>query len=153
MVVRKPTTTSRTFQIPWLGLPHKAKSKTFGMERCLYWLLRMASLISVLWVAKVAPYSRLKTSYLQAKHIPWRFCGSFDSIFKHQQHLQSPNYGTAVKERKQTTSEWKTLSYHPPTHSHKWNFKTLKSWNGALFLVPWRGTFQWRATSEKEICR
>ncbi len=33
--------------------------------------------------------------------------GSVDPLilsFKHQQHLQSPNYGTAVKERKQTES-------------------------------------------------
>jgi hypothetical protein len=42
VVVRKPTTTWKTFEIPWLGLPHKAKSKTFGTERCLDWLLRMA---------------------------------------------------------------------------------------------------------------
>jgi hypothetical protein len=150
VVVTKPTTTWKTFEIPCLGLPHKAKSKTFGTEWCLDWLLRMAfsykSIVSGkggclqptknhacnhfvkgcqdAWkhTSLIQP-SIIPTSYLQAKHIPWRFCGSFDSI------LQTST--TFAKSKLWDSSERKNTNWVVmedsillliPTHTHKWNF-------------------------------
>ncbi len=180
MVVTKPTTTWKTFEIPCLGLPHKAKSKTFGTEWCLDWLLRMAfsykSIVSGkggclqptknhacnhfvkgcqdAWkhTSLIQP-SIIQTSYLQAKHIPWRFCGSFDSIQTSTTFAKSKLWDSSERKKTNWVVMEDSILLLIPTHTHKWNFKTLKSWNGALFLVPWRGAFQWRATSEKEICR
>jgi hypothetical protein len=97
VVVRKPTTTWKTFEIPLLGLPHKAKSKIFGTERCLDWILRTAfsykSIVSGKGGSLQPPKNHglndfvkgcqdalkhtypiqpsiIQTSYLQAKHLP-----------------------------------------------------------------------------------
>jgi hypothetical protein len=70
----------------------------------------------------------MQTSYLQAKHIPWRFCGHFASILQTSTTFAKSKLWDS-SERKKTNWVRMEDSVLPPTHSHthKWNFKTLKN--------------------------